>query len=57
MTMIPTIVATSVGAGWTPAHARSRASMTDELLEGKIQFHPEIPENDTLFVKWGGSKS
>lgn len=59
MTMIPTIVATSVGAGWAPAHgaAGSRASVTDEYLERKIQFHPNTPDDDPLFVKWGGSKS
>ena len=59
MTMVPTIVATSVGAGWTPQQGATERSLSFsvEQLEGKMQFHPNTPEDDPIYVKWGGSGS
>ena len=64
MTMVPTIIATSIGAGWAPQTGSlsdptqndpSRSSTA--LWEGKIQLHPETRKDDPAFKKWGGSRS
>ena len=55
MTMVPTIVATSGGTGWTVN--QSKATMSVDELNDKIQFHPDTPVDDPLFVKFGGSVS
>ena len=64
MTMVPTIVATSIGAGWAPQQGSlsdptkndpSRSSAA--LWEGKVQIHPDTPKDDPVYKKWGGSRS
>ena len=60
MTMVPTLIASSVGAGWTP----SRAGLSDPaqndpskssaaLWEGKIQLHPDTKHDDPAYRRWG----
>ncbi|KIJ51508.1 hypothetical protein M422DRAFT_157926 [Sphaerobolus stellatus SS14] len=60
LTMIPTIVAASVGAGWQPQKGSlsdpsnadpSRSSAA--LMEGKIQIHPDTSPDDEIYKKWG----
>jgi len=62
LAMVPTLIATTVGAGWMPqfgllsdpaSQDPSRSSAA--LWEGKVQFHPDTPANDNTFLKWGGS--
>lgn len=58
--MVPTLVATSVGAGWSPHQGSlsdpcgadpSRSSAA--LMDGKIQVHPDTSPDDEIFKKWG----
>ena len=60
MTMVPTLIASSVGAGWTP----SRTGLSDPaqndpskssaaLWEGKIQLHPDTAHDDPAYQRWG----
>ncbi|KAI5120195.1 hypothetical protein M0805_006301 [Coniferiporia weirii] len=62
MTMIPSIVASSIGAGWAPnkgagsledpaAADPSRSSAA--LWEGRVQLHPDTDKNDPAYKKWG----
>ncbi|GJJ08344.1 hypothetical protein Clacol_002555 [Clathrus columnatus] len=60
LTMVPTLVATSVGAGWSPNQGSlsdpcgadpSRSSAA--LMDGKIQIHPETSPDDQIFKRWG----
>lgn len=64
MTMVPTIVASSIGAGWAPQHnggSLSDPASTDPsrssaaLWEGKLQLHPGTPKDDIAFKKWGAA--
>jgi len=61
MTMVPTLVASSIGAGWAP---RSPMSLSDPsnfdpskssaaLWEGKVQIHPDTKPDDPIFKKLG----
>jgi len=63
MTMVPTLVASSIGAGWAPqpgslsdpAHTDpSRSSAA--LWEGKIQIHPDTKPDDPAYRLWGTPK-
>lgn len=62
MTMVPTLIASSIGAGWAP---HSHGTLSDParydpskssaaLWEGKFQIHPETKVDDPIFQKWGG---
>lgn len=61
MTMVPTLVATSIGAGWAPQlptglsdpaqYDPSKSSAA--LCENKIQIHPDTTPDDPAFKKWG----
>ncbi|KAI6037756.1 Ca-transporting ATPase [Pisolithus marmoratus] len=62
MTMVPTLIASSIGAGWAP---QARGSLSDParydpsrssaaLWEGKFQIHPDTKSDDPIFLKWGG---
>ena len=62
MAMVPTIVATSIGAGWAPNRdGLSDPAGTDPsrssaaLWEGKVQLHPDTPKDDPAYKKWGNS--
>ncbi|KDQ57233.1 hypothetical protein JAAARDRAFT_35849 [Jaapia argillacea MUCL 33604] len=66
MTMVPTLVASSVGAGWTPQNQHGSLSdpthndpsrSTAALWEGKIQVHPETQHDDPLYQRWGLHRS
>ncbi|KAG1722207.1 cation transporting ATPase [Suillus lakei] len=62
MTMVPTLIASSIGAGWAP---QSRGTLSDParydpskssaaLWEGRLQIHPDTKPNDALYrTKWG----
>ncbi|KAG6329880.1 hypothetical protein ID866_9209 [Astraeus odoratus] len=61
MTMVPTLIASSIGAGWAP---QARGSLSDParydpsrssaaLWEGKFQIHPDTKKDDPIIVKWG----
>lgn len=62
MTMVPTLIASSIGAGWAP---QSRGSLSDParfdpskssaaLWEGRLQIHPDTKPDDALYrTKWG----
>lgn len=65
MAMVPTIVASSVGAGWAPTHD-GNGSLSDPagsdpsrssaaLWEGKVQLHPETAKDDIAYKKWGAN--
>ena len=60
MTMVPTLIASSIGAGWAP---QARGSLSDParydpskssaaLWEGKFQIHPDTKSDDPVF-QWG----
>ncbi|KAL4062136.1 Ca-transporting ATPase [Scleroderma citrinum] len=62
MTMVPTLIASSIGAGWAP---QARGSLSDParydpsrssaaLWEGKFQIHPETKPDDPIFQRWAG---
>ncbi|KAI6165548.1 Ca-transporting ATPase [Pisolithus thermaeus] len=62
MTMVPTLIASSIGAGWAP---QARGSLSDParydpsrssaaLWEGKFQIHPDTKADDPIFQNWGG---
>lgn len=61
MTMVPTLVATSIGAGWAPQSpgglsdpARFDPSKSSAALwEGKIQIHPDTKPDDPAMKRWG----
>ncbi|GJE94582.1 cation-translocating P-type ATPase [Phanerochaete sordida] len=61
MTMVPTLVASSIGAGWHPAspHGLSDPAQYDPskssaaLWDSKIQIHPDTKPDDPAFKKWG----
>jgi len=60
LTMIPTLVASSVGAGWSPnLGSLSDPSNADPsrssaaLMEGKIQIHPDTSQDDEIYKRWG----
>lgn len=63
MTMVPTIVASSVGAGWAPNQhgllsdpAGSDPSRSSAALwEGRVQLHPHTDKDDPAYKKWGGN--
>ncbi|WWD17545.1 calcium-translocating P-type ATPase, PMCA-type [Kwoniella shandongensis] len=64
LTMVPTLVAGTVGAGshWV-AHSNSLglsnpaghdpSRSTAELFQGKVQLHPQTDPNDPLYAKFG----
>jgi len=60
MTMVPTLVASSIGAGWAPqpgslsdpAHADPSKSSA-ALWEGKVQIHPDTKPDDPAYTQWG----
>ncbi|EIW84082.1 calcium-translocating P-type ATPase [Coniophora puteana RWD-64-598 SS2] len=62
MTMVPTLIASSIGAGWAPHTtgslsdpARFDPSLSSAALwEGKVQIHPDTKSDDDLIKKWGG---
>jgi len=64
MLMVPSLVATSVGAGWAPkSEGLSDPAQADPskssaaLWEGKLQIHPDTKHDDPAFLRWGaGSK-
>ena len=60
MTMVPSLVASSIGAGWAP---QSPSGLSDPahfdpskssaaLWENKIQIHPDTTPDDPAFKKW-----
>lgn len=60
MAMVPTIVASSVGAGWQPTSgplhdpANGDPSKSSAALwEGKLQLHPDTQQDHPAFEKWG----
>ncbi|KAH7919721.1 Ca-transporting ATPase [Leucogyrophana mollusca] len=66
MTMVPSLIASSIGAGWAP-HARGSLSdparydpsrSSAALWEGKFQIHPDTKPDDPLYRLrlWGDSK-
>lgn len=58
--MVPTLIASSVGAGWSP-HPGSLSDPSNvdpsrsssALMEGKIQIHPDTSPDDDIYKKWG----
>ncbi|KAG2361782.1 hypothetical protein BDR07DRAFT_1485475 [Suillus spraguei] len=66
MTMVPTLIASSIGAGWAP---QSRGTLSDParfdpskssaaLWEGRLQIHPDTRPDDALYrTKWGVGNS
>ncbi|KAF8552699.1 calcium-translocating P-type ATPase [Imleria badia] len=57
MTMVPTLIVSSIGAGWAP---HSHGTLSDParslavLWEGRFQVHPDTKPDDPIFQKWGG---
>jgi Ca2+-transporting ATPase len=63
MTMVPTLVASSIGAGWAPqAGSLSDPTHTDPskssaaLWEGKIQIHPDTKADDPAYRQWATTR-
>jgi len=63
MTMVPTLVASSIGAGWAPqtpsglsdpAHFDPSKSSA-ALWEGKIQVHPDTKPDDPALQRWASA--
>lgn len=57
MTMVPSLIASSIGAGWSP---QIRGGLSDParfdpskssaaLWEGKVQIHPETKPDDPVY--------
>ena len=60
MTMVPALIASSVGAGWTPSHvglsdpAQNDPSKSSAALwEGRLQLRPDTTPDDPVCRKWG----
>lgn len=59
MTMIPTLIAGSVATGVSPG-SLSDPAHTDPskssaaLWEGKVQLHPDTPQDDPAYKRFGG---
>ncbi|OCF76311.1 calcium-translocating P-type ATPase, PMCA-type [Kwoniella mangroviensis CBS 8886] len=64
LTMVPTLIAGTVGAGAHWVHQTGSASLsnpagadpsrsTAELFQGKVQLHPQTDRNDPLYTKFG----
>ncbi|WWC61624.1 calcium-translocating P-type ATPase, PMCA-type [Kwoniella dejecticola CBS 10117] len=64
LTMVPTFIAGTVGAGAHWVHQTGNASLsnpagsdpsrsTAELFQGKVQLHPQTDRNDPLYNKFG----
>ncbi|KAL7414094.1 calcium-translocating P-type ATPase [Mrakia frigida] len=63
LAMIPTLIATSVGAGWTPTSSnladpsgQDPSASTAALASGKISMHPDTDRNDPLWKKFGNQR-
>jgi len=66
MAMVPSLVASSIGAGWAPqpqsgslsdpAHFDPSKSSA-ALWEGKIQIHPETKPDDPVYQHWSAPPS
>ncbi|KII89872.1 hypothetical protein PLICRDRAFT_40040 [Plicaturopsis crispa FD-325 SS-3] len=64
MAMVPSLVASSVGAGWSPDHgqlsdpAHSDPSKSSAALwEGRLQVHPDTKQDDPIYRQWGRPSS
>ncbi|THH32252.1 hypothetical protein EUX98_g1955 [Antrodiella citrinella] len=63
LTMVPTLIASSIGAGWASQspgalsdpsnHDPSKSSAA--LWEGKIQIHPDTKPDDPAYQRWGAA--
>ncbi|KAI0368013.1 calcium-translocating P-type ATPase [Pilatotrama ljubarskyi] len=61
MTMVPTLIASSIGAGWAPQSPSGLSNPAQfdpskssaALWEGKIQIHPETKPDDPIMQRWG----
>lgn len=60
LAMVPSLVASSVGAGWTPkTEGLSDPAQADPskssaaLWEGKLQIHPDTKADDPALLRWG----
>jgi Ca2+-transporting ATPase len=60
MSMVPALVASSVGARWQPQvrplhdPANGDPSKSSAALwNGKLQLHPDTPSNHPAYAKWG----
>ncbi|EJF64840.1 calcium-translocating P-type ATPase [Dichomitus squalens LYAD-421 SS1] len=61
MTMVPTLIASSIGAGWAPQSPTGLSNPASfdpskssaALWEGKIQIHPETKPDDPVMQRWG----
>jgi len=59
MTMVPSLVASSIGAGWAPRASLSDPAQADPsksstaLWEGKFQLHPDTKPDDPAYKRWG----
>ena len=63
MTMVPTIVASSIGGGWAPDKVGSLSDPAGSdpsrssaaLWEGRVQLHPDTAKDDPAYKKWGSN--
>ncbi|KAI0671871.1 calcium-translocating P-type ATPase [Trametes maxima] len=61
MTMVPTLIASSIGAGWAPSSPSGLSNPAQfdpskssaALWEGKIQIHPDTKADDPIMQRWG----
>lgn len=64
MTMVPTLVVTSIGAGWQPQKAGSLAdpasgnptASTTRLWCDQVEVHPDTDEQDPVYIKMGANR-
>ncbi|KAL1949633.1 hypothetical protein VTO73DRAFT_8514 [Trametes versicolor] len=61
MTMVPTLIASSIGAGWAPSSPSGLSNPAQfdpskssaALWEGKVQIHPDTKPDDPVMQRWG----
>lgn len=61
MTMVPSLIASSIGAGWAPQSPSGLSNPASfdpskssaALWEGKIQIHPDTNPDDPVLQRWG----
>ncbi|KAM5537221.1 hypothetical protein V8D89_009154 [Ganoderma adspersum] len=63
MTMVPSLIASSIGAGWAPQSPTGLSNPASfdpskssaALWEGKIQIHPDTKADDPVMKRWGSA--
>jgi len=67
MTMVPTLVVTSIGAGWQPERnhevslgdpaSSNPTASTTRLWCDQVEIHPDTDVHDPVYIKMGANRS